>query len=152
MKAQTLLVGIGSPLGDDQAGWQVAELLKHSADSLDLEICQASSPADLLHWVADCERLIVCDACHGAGPVGSIHRWTWPLSQANPVRWSGTHDITLPAALQLAQTLELLPESVVIWAVEGSDSSPGSSLTDEVADALSNLCEQVSAELVLHQA
>ena len=45
----TLVVGVGSHHGDDQAGWLVADLLAASA-SEDVAVRKAKTPAEILDW------------------------------------------------------------------------------------------------------
>lgn len=143
---RTLFVGIGSPQGDDQAGWLVADRLTAFAGP-DLAIRRAKSPADLLDWLHDIERLIVCDACCGLSPIGVMRRWTWPLTDVTGVAWSGTHDFSLPAVLALAEQLDRLPKCVVIWGIEGAINNPASELSAEVSEALPTLCCRIIDEL-----
>ena len=115
-RCSALLVGLGSPFGDDQLGWRVADAIeeKHLPG---LRVCRASSPLDLLGWLENVDHLVVCDACQGGGQVGSWHRWSWPSAEVVPLKSSGSHDLGLAAALDLAERLGQLPDRVTIWAV-----------------------------------
>ncbi len=64
------------------------------------------------------DRLIVCDAFAGEGPVGRLQRWDWPDSAIESVRSFGTHDVSLATALELAGNLGLLPSSVIVWGID----------------------------------
>ena len=59
----TLVVGIGSPYGDDQAGWIIVQQLRNLHNSTHSTIRQAAAPANVLDWLDKVERLIICDAC-----------------------------------------------------------------------------------------
>lgn len=143
-RSRTLVIGIGSPHGDDQAGWLVAERIARDHHAA---VRQALSPADVLDWLQDVDRLIICDACRGLGRVGEVRRWQWPLSDMPLLDWSGTHDVSLPAALELADRLGLLPRHVVIWAVEGEAPCMLGRLSPQVADAVPRLVDQIAGEL-----
>lgn len=145
MNKSTMIVGIGSAHGDDQAGWRVADRLAAESSQPGL-IWRARSPTDLLGRIDHVEQLIVCDACRGAGPVGSLHRWTWPLTRLEDVVWSGTHDLPLTTVLAMAERLGGLPRTVVIWAVEAAASEPGQPMSDALAEALPELCRRVRKE------
>lgn len=144
--AKTLLVGVGSPHGDDQLGWEVAKRMQRTQHN-DMTVRLARTPTDLLDWLACVERLVVCDACRGAGKVGGVHRWTWPTNQLETLRWSGTHDVSLPAVLALAEQLERLPECVTIWAVEVGSSCPGATISPKarsvIAAAVHDICNDL---------
>ena len=136
---RTLIVGIGSPHGDDQAGWLVADRLSGELVHEAVAVRKATSPADLLDWVDDFERLIICDACRGMTRAGSLNRWMWPAGEIAEARWSGTHDLALPGALRLAAGLGRLPDPTVIWAVEGSSCDALAPLSAAIATAVPKL-------------
>jgi hydrogenase maturation protease len=142
-----LVVGIGSPHGDDQAGWRLAERLAIAFDQDNVVVRKAKSPSELLDWLDGIERLIVCDACRGLGRVGEIKRWTWPASELQQASWSGTHDLSLPAVLQLADRLGRLPPTVVVWSVEGASVEALGAMSSHVAAALPNLADQIANEV-----
>lgn len=145
---QTLVVGIGSRFGDDRLGPLVAaELTKHIPRC---EIRVLRSPAELLGALAGVARLHVVDACRGAGPPGTIVRFTWPASRISALEFSGTHDLGLAAALQLSDTLGELPSDVTLWGVEAGDDSrqiTAESLSPPVAAAATTLVAQLRVAL-----
>ena len=151
--ARTLLVGIGSPHGDDRAGWLVAEALAecsarmHAAHAAAFQVCKASTPLDLFDWLDDMRRLIVCDAACGAGAPGTLHRWHWPDERIGQVRPAGSHDFGLAAALELADRLGRLPAEVVVWGIERGPALPGDRISPAVEKALPELIERVQAEI-----
>lgn len=142
-----LVVGIGSPHGDDQAGWRLAERLAIAFDQDNIAVRKAKSPSELLDWLDGIERLIVCDACRGLGRAGEIKRWTWPASELQQASWSGTHDLSLPAVLQLADRLGRLPPTVIVWSVEGASVEALGAMSSVVAAALPNLADQIANEV-----
>src|SRR5690349_18107797 len=117
MSRQTLIVGLGSPHGDDQLGWRVAERLAALAAPRTL-VRTARSPGELLGWLDGVERLIICDACECLGLFGAVHCWHWPAPELSLVRSSGSHDLGIASALALADELGRLPGQVTIVAVE----------------------------------
>lgn len=147
MSPPTLIVGIGSPHGDDQAGWQVAERLASQLDQAEADVRAVASPIQLLDWLDDVRRLIVCDACQGLGRVGEVRRWHWPAAELQEASWSGTHDFALPAVLQLAKRLQRLPLNVAIWSVEGRAKEALGALSSEVATALPQIVQGITNEL-----
>ncbi len=146
MDATTLIVGIGSPHGDDQAGWLVARKLAERLPST-VTVRIARSPSELLNWLDGVERLIICDACQAGDAAGTIRRWQWPADELNEVRWSSTHDMPLPAALSLAERLEQMPNDVVIWSVEADDTTLISTESAKVSAAVDHLACRIEQEL-----
>jgi hydrogenase maturation protease len=114
--SRTLLVGIGSRHGDDSVGWRIA---RHVAAAMDerLVVRCARSPAELLDWLEGVDALHLCDGFVHGKTVGAIRCWDWPTPEIEQVVFRGSHDLSLPSALALAQQLGLLPRRVRIWGV-----------------------------------
>lgn len=146
MNRRILIVGIGSDHGDDQAGLLVAQALADHAWP-ECEIRAARSPSDLLGWLVDRERLVLCDACRGGGAAGSIRHWTWPAGELLQCRWSGTHDLSLPGVLALARELDWLPPRVDIWGIESNGSTQDSQLSSSVERAVNRVAHEILTEL-----
>jgi hydrogenase maturation protease len=143
----TLFVGLGSAHGDDQVGWLVAERLRGR-----LAVRQATIPAQVLDWLDGVESLHLCDACRGTETSGRLHHLTWSrgdatrpgvLAEVVRLRSSGTHDFGLGVVLDLADRLGKLPESVHLWAVEGTDFGPGDPLSPLLSKSLPRIVDEI---------
>ncbi|HTI49804.1 MAG TPA: hydrogenase maturation protease [Planctomycetaceae bacterium] len=151
MSVDTLFVGLGSDHGDDSVGWLVAdELTARGAAGMDVRY--AKGPLDLLDWLEGIRCLAVCDACRGAGPAGSWHRWTWPQPGIPFVRPSGTHSLGLADALHLASRLAILPKQVLLWGIEVAGVHPGDGPTDGVSASVAPVVSDILSVLVRHPA
>lgn len=147
----TLLVGLGSPYGDDQLGWRLVEEIGKLCRQ-PLSVQRAHSALQLFDWLGGVQRLVVCDACQGIGAVGTWRRWRWPSDDLKPLRAQGSHDLGLAAVLALAETLGQLPGNVSIWAIEGLPAAgaglpPDGALSLEVEQAISRVAALVIEEL-----
>lgn len=140
--APILVVGVGSPHGDDQAGWRVAEALQRECIE-GVNIRFARSPSDLLDWMEGVSNLVVIDACRGPSDVGSIHRWAWPAPEIARLTWSGTHDLGLPTVLELAERLGKLPKEVTIWSIHAGAAEAYSPLSEDVAAVVDEAATQI---------
>lgn len=147
----TLIVGIGSAHGDDRVGWLVAEQLREFADRNQFELRIAKSPADLLDWLEGNQRLVICDACHGQGEIGELSRWLWPAPDISEITMSGTHNLSLPTVLTLAEKLGRLPNEVVIWAIEGATRQSTAAMSPAVMEAVPTLAGRITNDLVAPQ-
>lgn len=143
----TLVVGIGSPYGDDQVGWLVADRLASRVVRNRTEVRRAASPTDVLDWLQDVERLVICDACRGLRHVGEVRRWNWPTPDIPAIAWSGTHDLSLPGVLALAERLARLPRQVIVWAIEAAPSCAAETLSADVSAAIPELVNRIACEL-----
>lgn len=152
-KLRTLIVGIGSPHGDDQIGWRVADSLR-SAVSPEVEVREASTPSQLLDWLDGVDRLIVCDACQVrrrfpddlTDSTLSVHRWQWPTLQVSMLRSAGSHSFGLPQVLQLAERLGRLPQEVIVFGIEGRQFDAFASLSPDVEKLIDQLVSEIANE------
>jgi hydrogenase maturation protease len=145
MPPRITIVGIGSAHGDDAIGWRVIlELSQHEA--LPCRLAIVRHPVDLIECMEGVDELHVCDACWGSQP-GRIHRWTWPDSALESFGWSGTHDMHVVGALQLAQTLGVAPKVIVVWGIEATRFQAADHLTDTSETAIRVMSQQLRQEV-----
>lgn len=142
MSGRTLVVGVGSPHGDDQVGLRVAEELAQHVGST-VEIRQAASPSDMLDWLDGANQLLLCDACQTTAPLGSVWHWNWPNAEIKQPHFSGSHNLSLPTVLELADQLGRLPPRVKIWGVNIANTQPAGSLSATVAAAVPDVVRQI---------
>ncbi len=145
MSDSRLFVGIGSPRGDDRVGWEIALRLSEHQGSL-LEVRCARTPAELLDWLEGVDTLDVCDAVAGDEP-GSLHCWSWPAPEIERTAFRGTHDMTLQAALMLADELGRLPRCTRIWGVGIKPPLSGDALSPELATAIPTVVDRLCEAL-----
>lgn len=147
---QTLVVGIGSPHGNDRLGWDVVDAVARHLEpgSAAVTVRRAQVPSDLLDWLDECDRLIVCDACRMGMPLGSIRRWNWPDPEILSQQLAGSHSWHLPGVLELSATLGRLPPEVIVWGAEaGSETAhPATPLSPELAATVSALSRDIAGE------
>ena len=147
MKNETLIVGVGSSHGDDQFGWRVAEQLTEGVKSASVTIRRALSPSEILGWLEGPKQLIVCDACQNLGVPGRVHHWQWPDVALAGLMFSGSHDLGISAALDLADRLRLLPADVSIWSAEGMTCDFGQSMSQPMQAAAAEVVGYIHEEL-----
>lgn len=122
MTDRPLVLGLGSPHGDDQAGWLVIQHLHERGVSTDNAVA-LPSPADIWQRCTAGQALVICDACVDVGEIGTMRRWTWPEIAFAQHSW-GTHDLSLHEVLSLGQTLDLCPDQVIVWTITGVQFGP----------------------------
>lgn len=150
-----LFVGLGSPHGDDQIGWLIAEALHlQVSERPDISVRKAAVPLDLLDWLEGINELHICDACCSDEKVGSLSRLQVSTRDGIPVfhelewlRCSGSHDFDPGAVLDLAGRLGRLPEHVVVHAVSGCSFDPGEAVTEELAVRVPAIIRTILKEL-----
>jgi hydrogenase maturation protease len=123
---KTLILGLGNPiLGDDGAGWRVAEnIAKVMANQPEIEIdCVSLGGLSLMERLTGSERAILIDAIFtGKKPVGSISKFTLnDLPDLTAGHSASAHDTSLRNALNVGRSMSIpLPrdEDVIIIAIE----------------------------------
>lgn len=139
------VIGLGSPFGDDQAGWRVVELLRGQLpDSIEL-ITLDRPGASLINWMQQVRHLVLIDACRGGASPGSLFRLRPQDLQEEQGRFS-SHDLTLQDTLQLAGSLGSVPETLEIHAIEIGHLA-GESMSPVVEKATRALAARIVDEL-----
>ena len=116
------MIGIGSPHGDDQLGWRLAEELARSGRSGVLARA-VSTPIDLLDHLDGCDALIVIDACDAGLAPGAVVVHEWPVAIEACGRAS-SHGLGVDSVLRLAGSLGNLPARVVLIGVQKTRCEP----------------------------
>jgi hydrogenase maturation protease len=146
MTAPLLIVGLGSPHGDDQVGWlvidEIAQLLAGS-------ICRkAVAPSELLDWLGPCGCIEICDAIKSTDPIGTIKSWTWPAQELGGIAFVGTHDLSLVAMLHLAERIGRLPPSVRLWGVAISQTRPFEPASSDLLERVPRIARRVVKDII----
>lgn len=139
------MLALGSPHGDDQIAWMVAERL--NADPLFRGTCiQLRTPWDVVPHIRANRRTIIIDACRSGAPAGTIHRLA---AQELPDRRgysASSHGGTLVDALRLAESLEYEVTEVVIYGIEIAGCQPGAPLSESMRRTAEELANRIRAE------
>lgn len=136
-----LIVGIGSPHGDDQVGWRIAERLP-SIVSPQTTCRKVSTPIDILALVDGVDQLVIIDSLN-TNDETLVRRWNWPLESLGDVSWRGTHDWGVIATLQLGEQLKLLPNSIELWGISGLEYQPGAPLSAKLSSSFENIVTEI---------
>jgi hydrogenase maturation protease len=141
------VIGVGSPFGDDRAGWLVAEMVEKAidADRGRIEVRSLDRPGfALLHAIAECEAVILIDAVAPMGYPGRIHRLRAADLDDGSRRLASGHGFGLVDALQLAAVLKRLPSSLRLYGIElGTVENP-----DRMSTEVQEAAVRVAAEIV----
>ena len=148
------IIGIGSPFGDDQLGWRVADLLKaapqlkaHLNNSFDIQISDRPG-LTLLAAMDGIKTLYLIDALKAQDEqIGQICRIdSGALDDRD--RLFSTHGFGVASAIQLATALGRIPDQTIIYAIKIGEIDYQSSLSPFIAKICQNLAEQMLAEIV----
>ncbi len=112
---KTLIVGLGSPNGNDQLGWLIIDELKQKTTQPNLTFFKSkSNGSDWFHEINDHQQIIFIDAVLSEEPIGSlIEVSVGDLDQLSS-NSSSSHNISLADSLSLARSLDYLDAVVRI--------------------------------------
>jgi hydrogenase maturation protease len=123
MTGSVLVLGIGSPFHEDQAGIRLVERLRKERFSsggpgVTLVFQTLDRPGwGLLEILKDADRAIIVDAMRSGQKPGTLSRLG--LRDLPPdERLLTSHDVDVQTALALGQVLGLLPGRLVIFGIE----------------------------------
>ncbi|HSM28395.1 MAG TPA: hydrogenase maturation protease [Thioalkalivibrio sp.] len=116
--ARWRVIGIGSPVAQDDLGWAAIDLLRMAGldASLDLLTLDRPGPA-LLEYLGRGEQVILIDAMQSGQPPGSVR----DLALGELIASAGmpsTHALGLAETLRLAEALDALPERLHLLGIE----------------------------------
>jgi hydrogenase maturation protease len=123
----TVVVGVGNPdRGDDAVGWRVVELLEGSVPAC----VSAGDPASLIDAFCGHERVIIVDASATGVEPGTVHVGSPSTTDAPAV--TSSHGFGVEQAVALGAALDVLPDELIVVAIEGGRFDHGAPLTPEV--------------------
>ena len=133
-----VVIGVGNPFaGDDGAGRAVARRLIGRNDcAFEVRECSGEATSLMSEWTGF-DDVVLVDACRGAGPPGSVHRFgPDDVERVARLQHASTHSLGVAAAIGLARALGTLPSRLVIYAIEAGHAREGEGLSPEVDDGV----------------
>jgi hydrogenase maturation protease len=139
------VIGLGSPFGDDRAGWElVASLRGRVPAAVDLVALDRPGAA-LVNWIEGVDWLVLVDAYLARNELGHYRRLDPAAVPPRELAWN-SHALDLHVALALGRQLGLAPARLDVYAIAIDD--PGvASRSAEVASAVRQLAGRLAAEL-----
>lgn len=143
------ILGIGSPAGDDQAGWLTIDALRALgvSERPDIVLDTLDRPgAGLVALLDGAEHVLLIDALCSGGTPGDIRHFNandWPAPGAD----LSSHGFGVLAALALAQALGSLPQRVEVYGIEIASAQAGAPISATVRAAAQTLARRIADEL-----
>ncbi len=149
MNVKPLVIGIGNPYrSDDRAGLIVLEKLK-AQNLIDIELMEAMGEgAVLIDIWKDREHVIVVDAVDSGARPGTVYRFDVRQERipSKFFRYS-THAFSLAEAVELARSLERLPERLIVFGIEGKNFKAGTSVSPEISRAAEEVADRILRDI-----
>lgn len=123
---ELLILGVGSPFGDDRLGWEVVRLLQQNEGLCHfspgkLQFAIADRPGmGLLTLMQNAKTVFLIDAVKTGAKQGSvIYLKNEGIKMLNS--FCSTHDLGIATALAIGKNLNLLPQNLVLYGIEVRD-------------------------------
>ena len=142
----TKIICIGSPFGDDQFGAWAYEQLRPVIDPSAAQLLYLDRPGTRLIAELDgVDDLILIDAVKSGAAIGSVLRLEGAEVFRHLARHTSTHGFGVADALQLAQQLGQLPQSMVLLGVEAGEGDAHAPLSSQMKESLPSLLDALHA-------
>jgi hydrogenase maturation protease len=149
-KSRKVVIGVGNAYrGDDGVGLSVVRDLRER-NAVDIEILEATGDCtSLIESWKDAEVVILVDALQSGARPGAISRFCLN-SEPFPTAFSrhSTHALGIAEIIELARTLDRLPPSLIVYAVEGKNFQTGAELSPEVREAVPTVANSILKDLL----
>ena len=136
------IVGFGNPhRGDDAAGPRVTEILR--GRGFDARAIDGDGTELIAAWEG-CDAVIIVDAMRSGAPPGTVRRIDAVAERLVSGQFHySSHAFGLAEAVESARALGILPQSLVIYGIEGADFSLGAPLHPAVAAAVQDIAAEI---------
>ena len=150
-QTRVLIIGVGNSYrGDDAAGLIIARKLRAQLPE-DIKIIEQSGEgAALLETWKNAEHVILVDAAHSGAAPGTIFRFE-AHKQALPTQFFhySTHAFSVAEAVELARVLKQMPNTLIVYGVEGNNFAAGIALSPDIEKAIPEVTARIIHELEL---
>lgn len=143
------ILGIGSPSGDDQAGWLTVDALADCdvQGAHELAIDKLDRPgASLIGLLEHADWVILVDAMQSGDRPGRIKRFgqdAWP----GYTHGLSSHGLGVLDALSLARAFGILPPRLDLYGIEIAFACPCDEAGDDIQAAARHLARHIAADL-----
>ena len=145
----TLILGLGNPLrGDDGVGSAViANLRNHPDLPPDVDLVDGGTAGlETAVLLQSRQKVIIIDAADMDSPPGTWRRFTLAEAQLlkDEAQMRGTlHNVGLAEALALAEVLQIMPQTLIIFGVQPENVDWEEGLSTAVTNCIPNLCTRI---------
>ncbi len=148
---KTLIVGLGSPYGDDQLGWLIIdELTKLQTTPSGLTLFKSkNNGSDWFHEINNHQQVIFIDAVLSKEPIGTIIEITVDNLNKLASNRSSTHSVSLGDSISLAMSLDFLKVPVRIIGISIEQDNHFAKISDELIQIIPKLQQQLSSQVSL---
>lgn len=147
------IIGIGSPFGDDQLGWEVVKLLEKCLNLVpfipsQLQLICCDRPGMyLLELMRGANTVFLIDAVVTGAVYGTLHRFENQEIEAISSPLS-SHALGVAYAIKMGRALDELPLKVILYGIEIGDIHHQSRLSTLIIPAIKTLSKQITNDIL----
>jgi hydrogenase maturation protease len=144
-----LVIGVGAlERGDDAVGRLVARQVRDLCPDSPFRVIELRGDAtELMEAWAQAKSVLLIDAACTGAPPGTLHRFD---ASCNPLpaemAHTSTHDMGVSDALELARAMAMLPDRVIVYAIEIGQVDHGNEPSAAVLASISEAATAVTHE------
>ncbi|MFW2571387.1 hydrogenase maturation protease [Legionella sp. 29fVS95] len=152
---ELLILGIGSPFGDDRLGWEVVQGLQqkkalqdYSTEQLQFMACDRPG-LNLLDWMQQAKTVFLIDAVRTGAKVGSLlYLENEEIKTINPIQ--STHEFGLANTIEMGKILNLLPKKLVLYGIEVNELKFQFEITEPIRAAIDALITRIEKDIAIY--
>jgi hydrogenase maturation protease len=139
-----LIIGVGNLFRcDDAVGIHIARNLdSRKTEHMSVKE-QSGEGTSLMEAWKDYSRVLIVDAVSSGSLSGSIHRLDASKTIPSKFFSCSTHNFGVAEAIELARTLNQLPEHLRLYGIEGKNFEPGELLSPEVESVVEEVTNEI---------
>jgi hydrogenase maturation protease len=139
-----LVVGVGNLYRcDDAVGIHIARNLNNrKTENMSVKE-QSGEGTSLMEAWEGYSHVLIVDAVSSGSPAGSVHRLDASKTIPSKFFSCSTHNFGVAEAIELARTLNQLPEHLQLYGVEGKNFEPGELLSPEVEPTVEKVADEI---------
>lgn len=150
---ELLVLGVGSPFGDDQLGWETINVLQalttlHQYSSR-LTLLSCDRPGvQLLELMKGASTVFIIDAVKTGAPMGSIHHFQNKEIEGLTSSLS-SHAMGVAQAIELGRILNVLPTEIHLYGIEIGTLEFQFKMSKPILKAVNQLTVQIEKDILL---
>ena len=149
MSGGTVVIGVGNEFrGDDGVGRIASRRFAEKAPE-GVAVHESTGEAlSLMELWGDASRVFLIDASEGGGPPGEVSRLD-ASTNSLPTDYfhASTHAFSVAEAIEMARSLASLPETVIVYGIQGASFEHGEGLSPEADKGADEVVERILEEL-----
>ncbi|GGK65650.1 hydrogenase maturation protease [Amphritea balenae] len=143
------IIGLGSPHGDDQAGWEVIRLLQQQTLPENVELLALDRPGLALpNYFDGADKVILIDACDAGWMLGEWQQFSLEqLLDCAGLQGGSSHQLGVADSLQLAAITGVELPAITVICVQIGQCGQMEAMSPELFTSSKRICNNIHYQL-----